>query len=118
MRRIKATEQAKLDMGTKAGLNDPELIQELAALGFTTDTVALLPLIPLIQMAWAEGGVSDAERHLIAKLARSRGIVEGEAADRQLSVWLTTCPAEQVFASSRARRGSFARCSRRRARPA
>ena len=36
MRRAAAAEQAKRDMGAKAGLNDPEMIQELQALGFTT----------------------------------------------------------------------------------
>ena len=98
MRRAAAAEQAKRDMGAKAGLNDPEMIEELQALGFTTDTVVLLPLMPLVQIAWAEGGVSDAERQLIVKLARSRGIVEGSAADCQLSAWLASRPDAQVFA--------------------
>lgn len=97
MRREAAAEQTKRDMGAKAGLNDPEMIQELQLLGFTTDTVVLLPLMPLVQIAWAEGGVSEAERQLIVKLARSRGIVEGGAADRQLSEWLASRPDAQVF---------------------
>lgn len=77
MRRRAANEQAVRELGTKAGLDDPELIQELGALGFTIDTVDLLPLMPLIQMAWIEGGVSAAERQLIINLARSREIKEG-----------------------------------------
>ena len=80
-----------------AGENGPELVEELHALGFTTDTVPLLPLAPLVQMAWAEGGVSEPERRLIVQLARSRGIVEGSPADRQLSLWLETQPDAQVF---------------------
>jgi len=98
VRRAAAAEQAKRDLGAKTGLNDPALIEELQALGFTTDTVLLLPLMPLVQMAWAEGGVSEAERQLIVKLARSRGVVEGGAADRQLSAWLATRPEADVFA--------------------
>lgn len=97
MRSAAAAEESKREMGAKAGLNDPEMIQELQALGFTTDTVVLLPLMPLVQVAWVEGGVSDAERQLIVKLARSRGIVEGSAADRQLSAWLASRPDAQVF---------------------
>jgi hypothetical protein len=100
MRRAAAAGQANREMGIKTGLNDPQLIQELAALGFTLDTVDLLPLMPVIQMAWAEGGVSEAERRLIVNLARSRGIAEGSPADRQLSAWLTTAPDEQVFTRS------------------
>jgi hypothetical protein len=97
MRRAAEAERAKREMGAKAGFADPELIHELAALGFTTDTVVLLPLMPLVQMAWAEGGVSDSERQLIVKLARSRGIEAGTAADRQLSAWLANRPDAQVF---------------------
>ena len=100
MRRGTVAEQANREMGTRVGLNDPDTIQELAALGFTIDTVDLLPLMPLIQMAWAEAGVSDAERQLIVTLARSRGIAEASAADRQLSTWLTTSPVAQVFTRS------------------
>lgn len=98
MRRATEAERARSEMGAKAGLDDPELIGELQALGFTTETVVLLPLMPLVQMAWAEGGVSPAERRLIVKLARSRGIAEKSAADSQLSAWLAVRPDEQVFA--------------------
>ena len=48
-------------------------------------------------MAWAEGGVSGAERYLIVQLARSRGIEPGTAADQQLAEWLVARPAEKVF---------------------
>jgi hypothetical protein len=58
----------------------------------------LLPLVPVVQMAWAEGGVSAAERGLLVKLARVRGIQEGSAADRRLTAWLDDRPDEQVFA--------------------
>jgi hypothetical protein len=97
MRRAAEADSARQAMGAKAGLADPELVRELEELGFTVDTVGLLPLIPLVQIAWAEGGVSSAERQLIVKLARARGVTEGSPADRQLSAWLTSPPGEQVF---------------------
>lgn len=100
MQRAAAAEQAQRELGAKAGLNDPEVVEELAALGFTTDTVDLLPLMPLIQVAWADGGVSDAERQLIMTLARSRGVAEASASDRQLSTWLATRPDAHVFTRS------------------
>lgn len=92
------TAQARAAMGQKVGITDPELLQELEARGFTPDTVVLLPLVPAVQMAWAEGGVSAAERDLIVQLARRRGIEAGSAADRQLAAWLDARPSEDVFA--------------------
>ena len=97
MRQAAQAEQLRSEMGKRTGLTDPELLRELEAMGFTPETVILLPLVPVVQVAWAEGGVSDAERHLIVKLARARGIEEGSAADRQLADWLARRPADHVF---------------------
>jgi hypothetical protein len=96
-----AAEQARKDLGRQAGLDDPELVQELLDLGFTPETVGLLPLVPIIQMAWAEGGITKAERELLLRLARSRGIEAGSVADRQLTEWLTEQPSEAVFTRAR-----------------
>jgi hypothetical protein len=97
MRRASAAEKASRELAERTGLTDPELIREIQALGFTTDTVVLLPLVPLIEIAWAEGGVSDAERSAIVQLARSRGIVAADAADQRLSEWLSSRPDAEVF---------------------
>jgi hypothetical protein len=97
MRRAAAAEDARKDLSSKTGLHDPELLQELEALGFTPETVALLPLVPVVQMAWAEGGVTDAERKLLIQLARARGIMEGGVADRMLAEWMERRPGPQVF---------------------
>lgn len=100
MRKAAAAEQARSEMGQKVGITDPALLAELEALGFTPDTVVLLPLVPLLQMAWAEGGVSSAERALLVQLARSRGVVDGSAADRTLGEWIAVNPGERVFAQA------------------
>lgn len=98
LHRAATQDQSRRDLGAKAGTDDPEVLKELEALGFTPETVTLLPLVPLVQMAWAEGGVTGAERTLLVKLARERGIAEGSAADRQLVNWLTDRPRPEVFA--------------------
>jgi hypothetical protein len=94
-----AREQARNELRTRTGLPDPQL-QELESLGFTPETVSLLPLIPVVQVAWAEGKVTDAERAALLKLARARNIEEGSAADRKLKEWLAHPPPKQVFASA------------------
>ncbi len=105
MRRAAAAEQARAEMGTKTGLSDPALLEELEGLGFTPDTVTLLPLVPAIQVAWAEGGVTAGERALLTKLARTRGIAEGTPADRQLGDWLDRRPAGTSLRSAGTSRG-------------
>ena len=97
MQRDAADEQARQALQAKTGLTDPESLRELQSLGFSADTVTLLPFVPVVRVAWAEGGVTDAERQAITKLARARGIDAGTPADRQLSEWLARCPEEHVF---------------------
>ena len=97
LRRSAEGVQAREALARIAGVSDPAVLQELHDLGFTPETIGLLPLIPSIQVAWAEGGVSKAERDLIVSLARKRGVEAGSAADRQLEQWLTTRPPDSVF---------------------
>ena len=97
MRQAATAEQTRKDLQAKTGLQDPELLRDLQELGFAPDTIALLPLVPVLQVAWAEGGVSPAERKLIVELARSRGIESGSAADQQLAAWLDRAPGASVF---------------------
>ena len=97
MRHASAAAEARRELSATSGLQDPKLLGELEALGFTPETVPLLFFAPLVEIAWAEGGVSEAERTVIVRLARARGIQQGSAADRRLEEWLTSRPAPEVL---------------------
>ena len=90
-------QQELRELGEQVGVTDEGLIHELAELGFTPETVKLLPLIPVLEMAWAEGGVTDAERKMVVDVARGRGIEAGSTADLQLADWLDRRPEDSVF---------------------
>jgi hypothetical protein len=92
-----AVAQAGHRSAAPADLNDPRALQELHDLGFSLETVGLLPLMPALQAAWTEGGVTAAERQLFLGLARARGIPQGSAADEQLTEWAGRRPDDAVF---------------------
>jgi len=98
MRQAAETERATHELRTKTGLTDVQLVKTLQELGFTPDTIAVLPFVPIVQMAWAEGGITAAERDLIVTLARERGIVAGSPADAQLTDWMARRPSDALFA--------------------
>ena len=100
MRVRAAAEEQRRRLGEKAGVADEELLNDLQALGYTPETVMMLYLVPVIQTAWAEGGISQKERDLIVKAARSRGITEGTPCDQQLNMWLSTRPSDEMFEKS------------------
>lgn len=98
-RENEAREKARTELRAGTGVSDPEL-EVLEALHFTPDTVSLLPLVPVIRVAWADGEVTDAERTALLDLARTRGIEDGSAADAKLKEWLAHRPEEAIFASA------------------
>jgi hypothetical protein len=100
MRVRAAADEQRRRLGEMAGVADEEVLSDLQALGYTPETVMMLYLVPVIQIAWAEGGVSQKERDLIIKAARSRGITEGTPCDQQLNLWLSTRPSDEMFEKS------------------
>lgn len=100
MRAKAQAEAAQQELGTHTGVADPQILADLHALGYTSETISLLHLVPLVQMAWAEGHVSLRERDLIIEAARARGIEIDSAADLQLKGWLTTRPSDELFTTT------------------
>ncbi len=92
-----SSESAQQQMAAATGIQDAEVIEALRELGYSPDTVMLLHLVPLIQVAWASGDVSEKERELIMHAARSRGVNIGSAAETQLNDWLTKKPTDAFF---------------------
>lgn len=92
VRQRRREEAVRQRLAERTGVADQEIVRALEALGYTPETVVLLELVPLLQVAWAEGGVSDRERALIIEAARARGIEAGSIADQQLATWLATPP--------------------------
>jgi hypothetical protein len=76
---------------------DQDVIDALQSLGYTADTVQLLYLIPLVQVAWSEGGAADREREMILNVAETQGIRPGSLAHQHLIQWLTVKPSKRFF---------------------
>jgi hypothetical protein len=76
---------------------DDDVIDALQYLGYTDKTIGLLYLIPLVQIAWSEGGAADREIEAILKVAEMRGIEPGSSAHQQLIRWLSDKPREHFF---------------------
>jgi hypothetical protein len=97
LHRQRERQNEHLQMAEMIGVSEPNVIDALQDLGYTDKTVQLLYLVPLIQVAWSEGGVADLERDTILNIAETRGIEPGSGAQEQLINWLTIKPSEQFF---------------------
>src|SRR5262249_6851303 len=92
-----AREVERVHMAESTGIDDQATLKELQDDGYTEETIALLLLVPLVEVAWAEGGVADRERRMIFQIAQSRGITPGSRAHAQLTEWLDRRPSGRLF---------------------
>jgi hypothetical protein len=97
LHRQEARRAERRQMAEIIGVDEQDVIDALQDLGYTAETVQLLYLIPLVQVAWSEGGVADRERGMILKVAETHGIDPGSLAHQKLIQWLTVKPSEQFF---------------------
>ncbi|HKX29760.1 MAG TPA: hypothetical protein VJ302_18870 [Blastocatellia bacterium] len=97
MRRRRSTDQDLEEMAYATGIVDQEVLETLQELGYSPETVRLMPIIPLVQVAWAEGGVTPKERELIMEIADSRGITPEMPAYDQLLTWLEQEPPPEFY---------------------
>lgn len=79
MREKLARERSAEDIRAETGLTDDALVEQLAALGVKKATIPVLHLVPLLQVAWADGEIQDGERELLLEAAEATGVTEGEA---------------------------------------
>jgi len=84
-------------LAVKLQIDDPALLRRIMDLGVTLDTGAAFLLAPLVQVAWAEGGVTDRERETVLRIATERGVDASSPAYTQLQEWLRKRPADAIF---------------------
>lgn len=75
-----------------SGIQDRALLQDLLDSGIRTETFAALSLLPLCEVAWADGAISSRERDAVLAAAAQHGIESGSPARALLEHWLATQP--------------------------
>jgi hypothetical protein len=68
------------------------VVDKLLELGVKAETVAALGLVPLVEVAWADGQLDRRERTAILERARASGVAAGSAEDALLEAWLDRRP--------------------------
>ncbi len=97
---LQAKEEAKhrkAALSAASGITNEAVLDELVALGIGSDTLAALSLVPLVEVAWADGTMHDNERKAILSAAGDAGL--GPESMALLDRWLTTRPTGEVLSA-------------------
>jgi hypothetical protein len=80
-----------------SGILDEQVLMNLVKAGVRAETLAAVSLIPLVEVAWADGAVTPDEQAAVLKAAAETGITEGSAAYAMLGQWLGQRPDVRVI---------------------
>jgi hypothetical protein len=97
LRRKTEAQAHRKGLAEAIGLENEQILDVLREMGFDRATVVVLFLVPLLQVAWSDGSITDRERALILEAAHAHGVKEGTPAHDRLNEWLATRPPEQQF---------------------
>jgi len=97
LRQKSESEAQRKHLGQAVGIENEQILEVLREMGFDRETVVLLFLIPVLQVAWSDGHLSAEERSLILEAGRSHGVKEGHPAYVKLQGWLAAKPAKETF---------------------
>ena len=90
-------EEIAIALAEKLQVDNPDLLLRVMELGVTLDIAPAFLLAPLVQVAWAEGEVTEREHQTVLRLAGSRGVEESSPAHAQLLAWLRERPHDTLF---------------------
>lgn len=91
---VKRAEQHKA-LVEATGLADDAVVEQLIALGLSSQTVRAFHWLPLVQAAWASGVVAPRQRAAVLDAAQSAGCPRGSSAYGLLVSWLDRRPARK-----------------------
>jgi hypothetical protein len=91
------TQHSKEELRKASGMSDDAVLDRLVTLGLRSNTIAALSLVPLIQVAWADGTIQDNERTAILQGAHGKGLEEGSDGYELLQSWLKRQPGDELF---------------------
>jgi hypothetical protein len=97
MKRKLDAQASREELRKASGMTDDAVLDQLVALGLRANTIAALSLVPLIQVAWADGAIQDNERTAILQGAHGKGLEEGSDGYELLQRWLEREPGDELF---------------------
>ncbi len=92
LRAASVREEKKKEFREYLNIKNDELLDALVSLAVEPETLVAFTLVPLVEVAWADGEIQPKERDAIIKAAIERGVGEDSPTAQLLRNWLQTRP--------------------------
>jgi hypothetical protein len=97
LREEAAREEKRQEFRKVLNVANDELLDALMGLGVEPETLVAVSLVPLVEVAWADGEIQNKERAAILRAAEERGVALRTATHDLLESWLLTKPQPELF---------------------
>jgi hypothetical protein len=91
LEQMRAAQTNREALAKAAGIANPAVVDKLLELG-SAETEAALALVPLVEIAWADGELDRRERGAILDRARDSGLADESVDHELLEAWLGRRP--------------------------
>lgn len=96
-----ARRTARAALAAASRIADEALLDRLVDMGITAETLIALSLVPVIDVAWADGRIDARERHAIMDAARAAGLAPDGSGARMVNACLVKRPSPELRAAWR-----------------
>ena len=97
LREASAREEKKKEFREYLNIDNDEVLDALVELAVEPETLVAFTLVPLVEVAWADGKIQDKEREAILRAAVDRGVEQDSPTCKLLTNWLKTPPDPQLL---------------------
>jgi hypothetical protein len=98
MRRREAKASQKKMLAEVLGIPEESVLNRLVEHGIHAGTVAAFALVPIVEVAWADGAVHEAEAAVVLQAMEKRGIPKDSLAYQIAAKWLQYRPDPNLMA--------------------
>jgi hypothetical protein len=92
LKKLKNMKETSEALAKVSGIHNEKVLQKLVELEVRPETLASLSVIPLVEMAWADGSLSKEEEAAVLTAAAGMGIKTGSVEHNLLKEWLANKP--------------------------
>ena len=85
------------ELGAELEIEEISFLDRLIDLGVRPETSPAFEALPLVEVAWADGGVDRDEHWRALEVATAFGLELGSPAHAQLELWLTRRPQRELY---------------------
>lgn len=96
-RELKRMQESRQALSAVSGVTNEKVLQRLVELDIQAETLASLAVVPLVEVAWADGRIDDREREAIKRASAESGLAKGSPDFELLDRWLSHRPGPELL---------------------